>query len=66
MIVIRYDLRTANDNGVTVHPQKQMKLLGYNVMAFEGFPIADCVFMGVDKIIEPLPPYLELSDHKII
>lgn len=61
-IVLKYCLRTAYEGGKTDHPQKVMRDLGYIVTRFEGVPIGDCVFMQVDKIIEPLPDYLTLSD----
>ena len=65
MVTLKYDLRTAYESGVTEHPQKEMKKLGYEVLAFEGVPIADAVFMEVVEVIEPLPKYLEVSKFEI-
>lgn len=63
-IVLRYDLRTADESGNPEHPQIVMKRLGYNVLKFRGEPIGDCVFMEVDKKIEPLPEFLTVSNYK--
>lgn len=57
---IRYDLRTAFDNGYENHPQKVMEDLGYIVKSFEGIPIGDCAIMEVEKIIYPLEKFLTI------
>lgn len=62
---LKYDLQDADRSGVMQHPQLQMKELGYKVTAMEGAPIGGCVFFEVDKIIFPLPEYLEISDYVI-
>jgi hypothetical protein len=60
MYSLQYDLRTAYEMGYTEHPQIVMQKLGYDVLVFEAVEIADCVLMGVDKLIEPLPRFLKL------
>lgn len=55
---IRYDLRTAFENGYENHPKKVMKDLGYIVKSFEGIPIGDCAIMEVEKTIYPLEKFL--------
>lgn len=62
---IRYNVTGASKSGVTLHPQEDAKRLGMKVLAFEGVPIADCVFMEVENLPEQLPPYIEVSDFKI-
>jgi hypothetical protein len=66
MITLRFDLIAAYKAGYNEHPQKVMGKLGYKVKSFEGVPIADCVFMEVDQVINPLPEFLEVSEHKIL
>lgn len=67
MKTIKYCLRTANDElgDETIHPQRQMEKLGCKVLAYEGMPIADCIFMEVDKLPNPMPKYVEVSEFKI-
>jgi len=60
---IRYDLRTAFENGYENHPQKVMKELGYVVKSFEGIPIGDCVIMEVERIKYPLEKFLTVIDN---
>ncbi|OWP84212.1 hypothetical protein BWK59_06370 [Flavobacterium davisii] len=59
-IALRYDLIEAYNAGIKIHPQLQMKELGYTVLDFEGVPIADCAIIKVERIITPLPKYLTI------
>ena len=65
MITLSFDFYAASYAGINGHPEAVMRDLGYTVLAFKGMPIANCVYMGVDKIIEPLPSYLTVSDFKL-
>lgn len=60
----RYCLITADvDCGVSEHPQKVMKDLGFHVIKAEPVPIADCWWFRVDNEIKNVPKYLkQLSD----
>ena len=58
---LRYDLIGADECGVRIHPQEQMKYLGYKLIDSIPQSIADCWWFTVDRFIEPLPEYL----HKI-
>ena len=64
-ITIRYDWITAYQNGIKIHPQMDIKNLGCKVFAYEAIGIGDCSFMEIDKLPNPLPKYIRLSDHKI-
>lgn len=59
-----YDIIGANlDAGVTDHPQKVMRDLGYNFVKSEPVPIADCWWFRVTNHIEPVPEFLHrMSD----
>ena len=58
---LRYDVIEAHYCGVKLHPQEQMKSLGYELIDSIPQSIADCWWFTVDRFIEPLPKYL----HKI-
>lgn len=60
----RYDIIGASVNhGIKVHPQEDMKRLGYEVIKSEPVSIADCWWFRVKNHIEPVPPYLiKMSD----
>lgn len=60
----RYDMIGAHIyNGITEHPQVQMKKLGYKVIKSEPVPIADCWWFRVENEIKNTPEYLnEMSD----
>jgi hypothetical protein len=64
MKTIRYDLRDAYDLGYKEHPQKVMQSFGIKISKYEGISIADCIMMEVDKVPEPLPKFIELSNYK--
>mgnify|MGYP003110037501 CR=1 FL=1 len=57
---IRYDLHSAYEAGHTEHPQKEMKKLGFEVLSFEGVPIADCAIMEIMPTSNDLPSFLEV------
>jgi hypothetical protein len=63
MPVIKYNLIGAVKANIIVHPQKDVENRGMEVLAYEGIPIADCIFMKVDIITE-LPSYIERSNWK--
>ena len=59
----RYDIDGAFEAGVHVHPQLQMKNLGYEVIKSEPVSIADCWWFRVNNEIEETPDYLyEIGD----
>lgn len=61
-----YDIDTAILNcGITEHPMKQMKLLGYTIIDAVPESIADGWRFTVDKFIEPLPKYLRKIKYNI-
>jgi hypothetical protein len=66
MITLRYDWQSADKMGYKGHPQKVMQQLGYKVLAYEAVGIADCSFMEVEEVIEPLPEFLKVSDYKLV
>ena len=55
-------MRTAYESGATKHPMKVMRELGYEIIDYEGVPIADCAIIQVKEIIEPLETYLTLIE----
>ena len=56
---LRYDLRIAEDAGEERHPSEVIKELGGKELAFDGCPIADCVFILAQFGIAPtLPEYI--------
>lgn len=65
MPTIKYDTITAHKQGVSEHPQKVMKELGYEVTAYEYIGMADCAMMEVKEIKYPLPPFVEPTDYEI-
>lgn len=60
----RYDLISASvDYSIDVHPQVDMKRLGFKVVKSEPVPIADCWWFRAENIPDNLPGYLhEMSD----
>lgn len=59
-----YYVLTADDCGVKVHPQVQMKNLGCEVIDCEPFSIGDCWVFRVKNELHDIPEYLtELSDE---
>lgn len=62
---LRYDLIGAYECGVKLHPQEQMKLLGYKLIDSIPQSIADCWWFTVDRFIEPLPEYLHKMKYTI-
>jgi len=66
MITIRYDWQSAYNAGVlNVHPQKDMQDLGCKTGKYEAIGIASCSFIEVDKLPDPLPNYITVSNFKI-
>lgn len=59
----RYDVQLAFDSGVSEHPQKQMKKLGYDVIKSEPVSIADCWWFRVKSRITDTPCYLTPMDN---
>lgn len=58
---LRYDYVGADiDYGVKDHPITNMKNMGYKILQCEPFPIGDCYFFKVEKVIKPLAPYLSI------
>lgn len=64
-ITVRYDWITAYKCGITDHPQIDIKNLGCKVFAYEAVGMGDCSFMEIDKLPEPCPDYIKLSNFKI-
>lgn len=59
----RYDISEAFEAGVHVHPQLQIKNLGYEVIKSEPVSIAECWLFRVNNEIEETPDYLyEMGD----
>ena len=59
MIKLRYDLIGAFNNGVSKHPQEDIKELGLKAISYKPVPIADCILIDVLNIngVE-LPNYI--------
>ena len=57
---LRFDMRTAYESGAKEHPMKVMSELGYEIIDYEGIPIADCAIIKVKEVIYPLEIYLTL------
>lgn len=69
--VVRYELNGATVAGISLHPDKDMRRLGYNVTKFEGHPIGDCIFMEIECVDplnknRPLPEYVVPVDWKFL
>ena len=47
------------------HPIEAVESIGMKVLLCEYVPIADCAFMLVDKIIEPIPNFITKSNYKL-
>ena len=60
-----YDVIGADECGVKLHPQEQMKKLGYELIDSIPHMIADCWWFTVDRFIEPLPEYLSKMKYTI-
>ena len=60
---LRYSLQEAYEYGAKEHPQKQMKLLGYEVLDAVPQSAYGSWWFTVKEIIEPLPPYLNLITY---
>lgn len=60
MIILKYDLVTAVQCGYTGKPDHVMKDLGYSSISVIYGPNGN--FYEVEKILPPLPPFLEASD----
>ena len=58
-----YKMNQANDCGITEHPQKQMRLLGYKVIAAVAQSLGDCWWFTVEDYIEPFPPYIAKMEY---
>lgn len=54
----RYDVIGAHYDGVSEHPQRQMKNLGYKIIKSEPVSIADCWWFRVENEIDNIPSYL--------
>jgi hypothetical protein len=63
-MVIKYEWITADKLGYKDHPQKVMKDLGCKVTKYEAVGIADCSFMEVDRLPNPLPEFVSVSDFE--
>lgn len=60
---LRYCVITAHYDGIDIHPQEQMKKLGYKVIASVPQSVADCWWFTVEDFIEPLPKYLAKIEY---
>lgn len=58
----RYDVISACHQGISNHPKRQMKILGYEVVKSEPCPIADCWFFRTTNEIENPPDYITKLD----
>lgn len=61
---IKYDLRTAFESGVRMHPQADVHCLGMEVLAYEPFESSDIVVMEVEwePPLTELPSYIEFYE----
>ncbi len=57
----RFDLIGAYLAGNKDHPQIEMEKLGFNIINWEGVPIADCIIVRIDNAeeIKELPEYID-------
>lgn len=58
-----YDIRSAYEEGVRVHPQEQMKNLGYECLDAAPQSLYDGWWFTVKDFIEPLPSYLTKMEY---
>ena len=58
-----YKMNQAIDCGITEHPQKQMRILGYKVIAAVAQSLGDCWWFTVEDYIEPFPPYIAKMEY---
>ena len=63
---LRYCLLTAMlDCGISEHPERQMRKLGYKILDAVPQSIGDQWWFTVEEYNEPLPPYLEKMEYDI-
>lgn len=62
--VVVYDCVGAYYAGIQVDPVTQMRKLGYNIISSTGSAMFNLFRFEVEKIIEPLPPYLGKGENK--
>lgn len=55
---LRYSMRTAFDIGITDHPQKVMREMGYTVLGAVPQSVYEQWWFTVEDFIEPLPEFL--------
>ena len=60
---LRYDLITAYDTNILIHPQKVMEAIGYKVLNYADGGIGDCVFIKVAGAVHLMPVFCSLSDY---
>lgn len=58
-VQLKYCMITANKSGETRHPQIVMRNLGYELIQSVPQTMGDCWWFTVDKLIKPLPVFLE-------
>lgn len=59
MVDVRYDVLGAMFSNVVLHPQDDMKQLGFTVVRSEPVPIADCWIFRVEDYDFPIPDYIK-------
>ncbi len=62
-VTIRYDLRGAHEAGWQGHPSTVIEALGLTILKWSSEPIADAIFMQVDKLPIPKPGFIKLSSY---
>ena len=65
MIVLKYDLIEAYNSGIKDHPSLDVEKRGMIIINFESCPIADCIFITVEKVEKELPNYITLTNRGI-
>lgn len=60
---IRFDLIGYSANGGKYNPVKQMRELGFEIVACVPQTIADQWWFTVENLIDPLPPYLAEMEY---
>ena len=65
MVQLKYWLQGADELGIHEHPIKQMEKLGYKILHGVPQTIGDQWWVTVDRLIEPLPKYLEVMEYDL-
>lgn len=61
---IRYSWIGAYEHKIKFSPIEDLLQMGLDVIWIRHEPIGDCSFAGIDKLPDPMPDYIQLSNYK--